>query len=199
MSWRVDSFSGSWKVNYFSCFLQFDRMYQHWVPLGRARPRFIEALILLCYVDDLRPQVLEMFEMVEAKTKEITNKLRTMDSENTKLSSENEVLCSEIESLVMVEVDLEAKLRSTDEGRRQAEHKALEAQSLKKIAENAQRRAEEKVIVFEEMALAKHKQLVEAMADLARAKEQLARLEPSTCADTKEAAGSTCQAFYPVS
>ncbi|KAL2529371.1 hypothetical protein Fot_21972 [Forsythia ovata] len=58
------------------------------------------------------------------------------------------------------------------------------------IAENAQRRAEEKFIVYEEMAFAKHKQLAEAMAKLAKAKEQLARLEAPTCADRNEVAGS---------
>ncbi|KAL2514795.1 Uncharacterized protein Fot_28766 [Forsythia ovata] len=41
------------------------------------------------------------------------------------------------------------------------------------------------------MAYAKHKQLAEAMVELTKAKEQIARLGAPTCADPKEAASKT--------
>ncbi|KAL2474334.1 hypothetical protein Adt_35070 [Abeliophyllum distichum] len=57
------------------------------------------------------------------------------------------------------------------------------------VEANLERWTEEKLKVYKEMAFVKHKQLAEVMAELTNSKEQLARLEASTCANPKEATG----------
>ncbi|KAL2521007.1 hypothetical protein Fot_24930 [Forsythia ovata] len=109
-----------------------------------------------------------MSGMAEAKVRELTD-------ENTRLSSENK--------------SLHSKLKLVKERRRQDEYSVLKVESILRIANNARRRAEEKLKAYKEMAYAKHSHLVEAKAELAKAKEQLARLGAHTCANPKEAAG----------
>ncbi|KAL2456005.1 hypothetical protein Fot_57145 [Forsythia ovata] len=87
----------------------------------------------------LPPLIRRDIQNTDAKTNELIEELKTVGSENTKLSSKNKALRSKVESMVSVEVDLEAKLESTEEGRRQAEHRALESQSLRRMVENTHR------------------------------------------------------------
>ncbi|KAL2508625.1 hypothetical protein Fot_32272 [Forsythia ovata] len=81
------------------------------------------------------------------------------------------------------------KLDLTEEAKRQAEYEALRAQSMQKVCNNARRRAELKLKVCEYMAYANPKELAEAMAELSKANESLARLEAHTCADPKGVTG----------
>ncbi|KAL2542542.1 hypothetical protein Adt_03520 [Abeliophyllum distichum] len=123
-----------------------------------------------------------------------------MDSENTKLGSKNEPLCSKVEALVLVKADLEAKLESVFEDRQRDKQRALVAKSLKMIAGGAWRWANKRVAVVEKTitlvncdfntrVLMKDRQLAKAMAELSNLKEQLARSEVPSCADPKEAIG----------
>ncbi|KAL2538210.1 hypothetical protein Fot_19601 [Forsythia ovata] len=82
-----------------------------------------------------------------------------------------------------------SKLDLAEEARRQTEYKVLKVQSIQKVAEDARRRAEQKLKMYKDMAYTRHKKLAEAMAELSKANEILARLGAHTCADPKEATG----------
>ncbi|KAL2456626.1 hypothetical protein Adt_32027 [Abeliophyllum distichum] len=109
-----------------------------------------------------------MDRMAEAKIKKLTD-------ENTWLSSENEAFHSKLELI--------------EECRWQVEYRALKAESIIRIADNTRRRAEDKLKAYEEMAYAKHSHLVKARTKLAKANEQISRLESPTRVDPKEAMG----------
>ncbi|KAL2514451.1 hypothetical protein Fot_28422 [Forsythia ovata] len=98
--------------------------------------------------------------------------------------SENKALRSKVDTLASVEDTLKVKLDALAEDIRQSDTRALEAQGLKKAVESARRQAEERATAAEEtitsvnhefdaMVLEKDKQLSEALADLAKAKEEL--------------------------
>ncbi|KAL2514542.1 hypothetical protein Fot_28513 [Forsythia ovata] len=89
-----------------------------------------------------------------------------------------------VDTLASVEDTLKVKLDALAEDIRQSDTRALEAQGLKMAVESAWRQAKERATAAEEtitsinhefdaMVLEKDKQLSEALADLAKAKEEL--------------------------
>ncbi|KAL2545902.1 MLP-like protein [Forsythia ovata] len=101
---------------------------------------------------------------------------KTMDSkDDDELPSKNKILHS--------------KLALTEEARHQVEFKAIKSETMQNVCNDAWRRAELKLKVYEDMAYIKHKDLAGAQVELLKAKELLARLGVQTSADPDETAG----------
>ncbi|KAL2494147.1 hypothetical protein Fot_37904 [Forsythia ovata] len=80
---------------------------------------------------------------------------------------------------------LRSRLAVLDDARTNAEYKISMAETIQKLSVNARKQVELKLKVCEDMAHAKHKELTEALTELSKAKELLAKLGVSGYADPK--------------
>ncbi|KAL2544934.1 hypothetical protein Fot_14167 [Forsythia ovata] len=84
---------------------------------------------------------------------------------------------------------LRSKFVFADEARPQAKYKLMKSKTIQRVCIDARKWAKLKQKVCEDMAHAKHKELAEALAELSKAKESLAKLGASNYADPKEFVG----------
>ncbi|KAL2501573.1 hypothetical protein Fot_35421 [Forsythia ovata] len=84
---------------------------------------------------------------------------------------------------------LHSKLSLVHEARVQAEYKLMKSETIQKVYIDARKWVEFKQKVCEYIAYAKHKELAEALEELSKAKESLAKLGVFSCADPKVLAG----------
>ncbi|KAL2558706.1 hypothetical protein Fot_03445 [Forsythia ovata] len=121
-------------------------------------------------------EFVKMAEMSTSRSHNIAKRLKVVGSEDVnKLRSENKTLHS--------------KLTLADEARAQAKYKLIKFETIQRMCINAWKQAEVKLKVCEDMSYTKHKELAEALADLSKANELLAKLGASSCADPKESMG----------
>ncbi|KAL2493820.1 hypothetical protein Fot_37577 [Forsythia ovata] len=80
---------------------------------------------------------------------------------------------------------LRLRLAVFEDTRVQAEYRITKAETIQMFSIKAQKQAELKLKVCEDMAHAKHKELMEALAELSKAKELLAKLGVSSHTDPK--------------
>ncbi|KAL2538811.1 hypothetical protein Fot_20202 [Forsythia ovata] len=71
---------------------------------------------------------------------------------------------------------LRARLAIVEDTRAQAVFKVTKSEMIQRMCAQAQKKAELKLKVCEDMVHAKHKQLIEALAELSKAKDLLANL-----------------------
>ncbi|KAL2494262.1 hypothetical protein Fot_38019 [Forsythia ovata] len=79
---------------------------------------------------------------------------------------------------------LRSRLAISEDARAQAEFKIIKSKTIQRLFVSVRKQAELKIKVYEDMAYMKYNQLVEALAELAKAKE-LAKLGASGYADPK--------------
>ncbi|KAL2520550.1 hypothetical protein Fot_24473 [Forsythia ovata] len=80
---------------------------------------------------------------------------------------------------------LRSRLALAENARVQAEFKIIKSKKIQMLSVNARKQAELKLRVCEDMTYAKHKELTEALAELSKAKELLAKLGASSYTDPK--------------
>ncbi|KAL2509046.1 hypothetical protein Fot_32693 [Forsythia ovata] len=83
---------------------------------------------------------------------------------------------------------LHLRLVVLEDARAQAEFKIIKSETIQRLSVNAQKQDELKLKVCEDMAYAKHKELIEALVELSKAKELLAKLGTSSYTDPKGSA-----------
>ncbi|KAL2515549.1 hypothetical protein Fot_29520 [Forsythia ovata] len=83
---------------------------------------------------------------------------------------------------------LRSRLAVSKDARTQAEFKIIKSETIQRLSVSAQKQAELKLKVCEDMAYTKHKQLTEALVELTKAKELLATIETSGYTDPKDSA-----------
>ncbi|KAL2488794.1 hypothetical protein Fot_42086 [Forsythia ovata] len=81
-----------------------------------------------------------------------------------------------------------SRLAVSKDARVQAEFKIIKSETIQRLSISAGKQAELKLKVCEDMAYTKHKQLAEALTELAKAKELLAKLGIPGYANSKGSA-----------
>ncbi|KAL2488771.1 hypothetical protein Fot_42063 [Forsythia ovata] len=94
----------------------------------------------------------------------------------------------DIEALRSKQKILNSRLAVSEDARAQAEFKIIKSETIQRLSFSARKQDELKLKVCKDMAYTKHKQLAEALAELAKAKELLAKLGISSYANSKGSA-----------
>ncbi|KAL2529974.1 hypothetical protein Fot_22575 [Forsythia ovata] len=115
----------------------------------------------------------ELYKVLEMKIYKLRSTVGGAEDID-ELRAENKRLCS----LLLV----------SEEARATAEYKIVMARTIQMMFDKARKQAELKLKVCEDMAHAEHKELTEALAELSKAKELLAKLKVSSYADPKDSA-----------
>ncbi|KAL2520754.1 hypothetical protein Fot_24677 [Forsythia ovata] len=149
-------------------------VHKYWTSAGAKATDNADLweLLKLAEMSTSRSHILncELYKMLGMKIDELRSTVvGAQDIEE--LRSENKILYS--------------RLAIFEDARAHAKFKIIKSKTIQRLSVSAQKQAELKLKVYEYMAYTKHKQLAEALAKLAKAKELLAKLGASNYADPK--------------
>ncbi|KAL2508742.1 hypothetical protein Fot_32389 [Forsythia ovata] len=91
---------------------------------------------------------------------------------------------------------LRSRLAVSEDSRAQAKFRIIKSETIQRLSINARKQDELKLKVCEDMAYAKHKELTEALVELSKAKEFLAKLGASSYTDPKRSTENVSNPFF---
>ncbi|KAL2488580.1 hypothetical protein Fot_41872 [Forsythia ovata] len=147
-------------------------VYKYWTSAFVKAADIVELIKLVKLVEmyTFRSHVLnyELYKVLAIKVDELHSTIEGA-KDIYALRAENKMICS--------------RLAISEDAREKAEYMISMAEIIQKLSIKSRKQAELKLMVFEDMAHAKHKELTGALAELSKAKEFLAKLGVSSHVD----------------